>query len=280
VEVGDEEFERFSAFMAQEHEKSRRIEGRRLLREARERYGPTEELIDRVRVIPGGKAAAVDKRFAATNTLLPSSFIRTQLRLAMHYIRAADDTVTPMLSSFVVLRASVECTATAHWLMAGDSHRESVSRVLNRMWWDTQSAAEMATAGDGNSDPRALDDLRGRIAAIVHPIKGLDAETITQSTRIRLSDLVKKASRALRPNDPGALFATWMACAAVSHGNIPVSAGAGLAAALIESPSKHPIDEAVYAQLLSVAVADLRTTAGLFERRAVERHAHQRPDTP
>lgn len=275
MEISEKEFERLIDFMEKEQEKARRIEGRNTLREARVSYAAIGELIDRIQLIPRGKAAAVDQPFAETNTFLPSTLIRTQLRLASHYIQAADESGTPTLSSFVVLRAAVECTATAHWLMSGGNHRENVERVLKRMWWDTQSAADMATAADSNPDLSGLSDLREKIASITRPIKRLDEEMITGSTRVRLSGIVENASRALRPDDPTAMYATWMVCAAVSHGNIPVSAGAGLEAALVQQPAEHPIDESVYAQLLSVVVADLATTAKLFERHAAEQHTHQ-----
>jgi len=197
--------------------------------------------------------------------------------LAIHYVKAADEGSHPTLSSFVVLRAAIECTATAHWLMSGRSRGENVERALKRMWWDTQSAVDMATTADGNPDLSALDDLKDKIATITGPIKRLEATTVTESLRVRLSGLVEDASRLLRPDDPTAMYAAWMVCAAVSHGNIPVSAGAGLEAALVQQPSQHPIDEAVFAQVLSVALADLRTAAELFDRRAGEQHAHHRP---
>lgn len=276
MEVGDTEFERFTDFMAKEREKLSRIEGRRLLRDARAAYRSIDGGIDRVRVAPDGKAASVDAPFAATNTFLPSTLMATQLRLASQYIRAADGGASPGLSSFVVLKAAIECTASAHWLMSGGSHRETVERVLKRMWWDTQAAAEMATIADEDTDLSSLVDLRTKIEVISRPLKGCNEESITGSTRVRLSGIVKDASQALRPDDPAAMYATWMLCAAVSHGNLPASAGAGLAPALIQKPSRHLIDESLFAHLLSVAVADLASTVDLFDSYATAEHSHRR----
>ena len=128
MEFRDEELGRVIDFMEKEREKVRRIGGRSLLHEARLSYAGIGELIDRVELIPQGKAAAVDQPFAAAKTFLPSTLIRTQLRLASHYIQAADNTGSPTLSSFVVLRAAVECTATAHWLMSGGNMVSPLAR--------------------------------------------------------------------------------------------------------------------------------------------------------
>lgn len=279
MEYGDDEFQRFMAFTENERKKRKVIEGRRLRLEARTRLDEVEALIESVEIAIDGRAADVDRPFAASNVFLPSTLIRTQLRLAVHYIRAADERAAPELSSFVVLRAAIECAATAHWLLSGDSLRVRIERVLKRMWWDTQSAADMATTADGNPDLTALNDLRALMSAIAQPIKRVDVDSIASSSRQRLSGIVEDASRAARPTDPTTMHAAWMVCAAVSHGNIPVSAGAGLDAALIQNPSKHPIDGTVYASILSETVTDLRTIAELFQQYAAEGYLHRRPGT-
>lgn len=277
MEHGDEEFQSFIAFMENERKKLSVIGGRRLRAKAQDQLGEIEALIESVQVADGGRAADVDRPFAVRNVFLPSTMILTQLRLAVHYIWAADERPTPALSSFVVLRAAIECMATAHWLLAGDSLRIRIERVLKRMWWDTQTAADMATTADGNPDLTALNDLQKLISAIAQPIKRVDVDSITSSERPKLSRIVEDASRAVRPTDPSTMHAAWMLCAAVSHGNIPVSAGAGLDAALIQNPSKHPIDATTYAYVLSETVKDLGTISGLFRNYAAEGHPHQRP---
>lgn len=202
-----------------------------------------------------------------------------QLRLAVHYVQAADEPESPTLSSFVVLRTAIECVATAHWLMSGGSNRVRIERALKRMWWDTLNAADMAATADGDRDDSTLNDLRARISAITDPVKHLDVETIITSQRVSLSGLVEDASLALRREDPTALLAAWKVCAAVSHGNIPVSAGAGIAAELIQRPSQHPIDGPVYAQILSVTVTDLRAAVELWRDCATQQHSHS-PSRP
>jgi hypothetical protein len=272
----------FSRILAHMREKSRRIEGRRLLREARQRSVEIREQIDGVRIAPGLVMARVDQRFDSTLTFQPSTMIRTQLRLAIHYVQAADEggfpvgkSQPPTLSSFVVLRAAIECTASAHWLLSGKNHRQSVERVLKRMWWDTDSAAEMATIADGAADRRVLLDLEERITRISGPIKGLDSAKIVDSKRIPLSTIVSDAGAALRPNYPTMMRAGWMLCSGIAHGNIPVSAGAGLTASSVQQPSKHLIDDGSYAYIFSAIVDDIHATAQLFERRAAEKHEHQ-----
>ena len=267
--------EDLASFMEKEKEKRRNIDGRQLLRQVREDAVVVGKLLDGVVLAPGGVAEALDAPFATANTFLPSTMTRTMLRLAVYYVRAADDKGEIALSSFVVLRAAIECIASAHWLMSGGSRRENTERTLKRMWWDTMAAADMATTADGNPDISATYPLRQLITVIAQPIKGLDPESIFASKRESLSGIVRKASAALRPDDGSAFYAAWMACAAVSHGNIPVSAGAGVAPELIQNPSMHLIDNPVYASMASVAVADLRETVELFARRAAEMHTHQ-----
>lgn len=281
MDIDDEEFSRLLKHM---REKSLRNEGRRLLREARQRSIAAREQIDGVQIAPGGVMAAVDQRFDSTRTFQPSTMIRTQLRLAIHYAQAADaggiavsKSQPPTLSSFVVLRAAVECTASAHWLLSGQNHRESVERVLKRMWWDTVNAAEMSTTADGDADRGALRDLEERISEISRTIKGLNSAKIMDSKRIQLSTIVSDASAALRPNHPTTTRAVWMLCSGIAHGNIPVSAGAGLTAASVQQPSQHLIDDGPYAYIFSTIVEDIHMTAELFARRAAEQHEHQQP---
>ena len=279
MKIGDAEFERFRLFMDGEHEKSRKIEVRRILADARSRLSVADGSIDAIAVATDGKLAALDMPFKVTKTFLPSAQLRTQLRLASHYLFSADQANPPGLPSFVVLRVAIECIATAHWLMSGDGHRDGVERVLKRMWWDSQSAAEMATVVDGDPDQSALGDLRSRIIQITASIKRLDSEIILDSRRERLSKMVENASRDLHPDQPSIMHATWMLCAGVSHGNIAISAGAGLSAALIQEPAKHLIDEAMYAQVLSAAVDDLEAAVEAFRAFAAQQHSHQRPDS-
>lgn len=270
--------EDLASFMEKEKEKRRNIDGRQLLRRAREDAIAIGRQLDGVVLAPGGVAEASDAPFAAANTFLPSTMTRTMLGLAVHYVRAADGKGEIALSSFVVLRAAIECIASAHWLMSGGSRRENTERTLKRMWWDTMAAADMATTVDGNPDISKTYPLRRLITVIAQPIKGLDPESIFTSKRESLSGIVRKASAGLSPDDRNALYAAWMACAAVSHGNIAVSAGAGVAPGLIQNPSKHLIDNPVYASMASVAVADLRKTVELFESRAAEMHTHRNPN--
>ncbi len=274
-----EDFDTFRAFMEREHEKRRRIEGRTLLSDARSLLADVGSAIERVKVIPGGRLAALDSPFDKEATLLPSTLIRTQLRLAHHYFVAADVGSSPSLSSFVVLRVGLECAATAHWLMSARNQREGVARVVKRMWWDSMSAADMAKTADGNPDLSTLDDLRNRINAITQRIKGLDTASIVTSNREHLSSLIRKAGHALRPDEPTAMEATWMLCAGISHGNVAISAGAGYTPATIQEPTRHLVDEATYAQILFVAVGDLQAAVDLFGRRAAEPLAH-RPQKP
>jgi hypothetical protein len=277
MQIEDSEFENFLLFMGREREKARNIEGRRLLKAVRTRLPLLDQRLDAVKVMSGGRLAALDQPFRETGTFLPSVQLRTQLRLASHYLHSADEGRPPGLRSFVVLRVAIECIATTHWLMSGDGHRESVERVLKRMWWDTHSAAEMATVVDGSPDQSAMDDLRRRISEITTPIKRLDAASILKSKRERLSRMVEVASRDLRPQEPSVLRATWMLCAGVSHGNIPLSAGAGVTAALIQSPSRHLVDEAVYAHIISVAVDYFEAAIGALVEFASRPQPHQPP---
>lgn len=228
--------------------------------------------------------AAADERFKSTGTFLPSTMIRTQLRLAVHYLKAADEGGFPLgkpqpptLSSFVVLRAAIECTANAHWLLSSSNQRQLVERVLKRMWWDTTNAIEMATTADGGPPGDALVDLQTRIEKIARPIKGLGSVNITKSDRPLLSRIVSDASAALRPHYPKRMHAGWMLCSGIAHGNIPVSAGAGISAATVQRPAEHLIDDGSYGYVFAAVVDDVESTVELFERRAHEAHQHRRP---
>lgn len=265
----------FAGFMDKERKKLLQIHGREEMRRGRAALIEASATLDAIVVAPGGVAASIDDAFAPTATLPPSSLIRTQLRLALHYLQTADTDPAPRLSSFVVLRVAIECIATGHWLMA-PNRREAILRALKRMWWDTQNAAEMAAVADGRSDPTELQALRERLATIVGPMKRVDVESVTGSQRPQLSGAVREASRSLREDDPTALQSAWMLCAALSHGNVPVSAGVGMAPALIQDPSKHLIDQPAFALVWSVVVDDFSTAVRMFEKYATTQQKHQR----
>jgi len=233
------------------------------------------ELLDRVKVTRGGRASSVDRCFQ--ETFLPSDMVRTQLRLAHHYIKSACGADAPTLSSFIVLRVAIECMATAHWLIADTSHRVRIERFLKRMWWDTQSAVDMAVVADASPDLSAVHDLEDTIHEIAKPIKGLDPEKVTTSKRVALSSIVQEPSRAVRPSYPTLMQSCWMACAGISHGNIPISAGVGIEPHSVRNPSEHPISMNVYANFLEIAVADLQTTVEFFQGYATEKHQNDHP---
>ncbi|MGZ0067568.1 hypothetical protein [Microbacterium arborescens] len=272
MEIDEEELGRISAFF---EARIQEPDPQDHVRVARARLEAVGELIDKVKVIPGGRASAVDRCFE--ETFLPSDMVRTQLRLAQHYIGSACDGRTPALTSFVVLRVAIECIATAHWLIADPSHRVRVERFLKRMWWDTQSAVDMAVVANANPDLSAVYDLEETIHEIAEPIKGLDPEKVTTSKRVALSGIVREASRAVRPSYPTLMESCWMACAGVSHGNVPISAGIGVGPHSVRNPSEHPISMSVYANFLEMAVTDLETTVAFFLRYATEEHQNQRP---
>lgn len=270
MEIDEDELKRISAFL------EARVQGpdpQEQVRVIRARLKAIGELLDSVKVVPGGRASAVDRCFQ--ETFLPSDMVRTQLRLSQHYIKSACDGETPDLTSFVVLRVAIECMATAQWLIASPSLRVRVERFLKRMWWDTQSAMDMAVAADANPDLSAVYDLEEAIQEIAEPIKGLDPEKVTTSKRVALSSIVQEASRAVRPSYPTLMQSCWMACAAVSHGNVPISAGIGVSPHSVQSPSEHSISWNVYANFLEIAVTDLHTTVDFFIGYATEAHQNQ-----
>lgn len=271
MEIDDDELERSSASLGGGENVPRSQEQVRVVRARLKAAG---ELLDSVRIIPGGRAFAVDRHFQ--KTFLPSDMVRTQLGLAQHYIKSACDGQAPALTSFVVLRVAIECMATAQWLIAATSHRVRVERFLKRMWWDTQSAVDMAVVADAGPDLSAVYDLEATIHEIAEPIKGLDPDMVTTSKRVALSSIVQEASRAVRPSYPTLMQSCWMACAGVSHGNIPISAGIGVAPHSVRNPSEHSVSWDVYANFLEIAVTDLQTTVEFFMRYATEEHQNQR----
>jgi hypothetical protein len=264
----------FAAFMEKERDKLQQIQGREELRRGRAVLIEAAGALDAIVVARGGVAASIDDAFTPSETLPPSSLIRTQLRLALHYLQTADNDPAPSLSSFVVLRVAIECMATGHWLMP-PNRREAILRALKRMWWDTQSAAEMAAVADGRSDPSEVQALREKLAAIVGPMKRVDLDSVTGSQRPQLSGIVREASRSLREENPTVLQSAWMLCAALSHGNVPVSAGVGMAPALIQDPSQHLINLPVFASVWSVLVDDFSSAVRMFEKYATTQHQRQ-----
>lgn len=270
--MDDDELRRISEFF---EARARRIDAEEQVDLSRVRLQSIGELLDRVEIVQGGRAFAVDRHFQ--ETFLPSDMVRTQLRLAQHYVESACGGHTPALTSFVVLRVAIECMATAHWLIADPSLRGRVERFLKRMWWDTASALDMAVVADAEPDLSAVSNLEDTIHEIAEPIKGLDPENVTTSKRVALSSIVHEASRAVRPSYPTLMQSCWMACAGVSHGNIPISAGIGVEPHTVRNPSEHSISMSVYANFLEIAVTDLQTTVELFMLYATEEHQNQRP---
>lgn len=272
MEINDDELRRTSEFFeARVH----RPDPQEHVHASRARLESIGALLDSVKIVPGGRAFAVDRHFQ--ETFLPSDMVRTQLRLAQHYIESACGGGAPALASFVVLRVAIECMATAHWLIADPSLRGRVERVLKRMWWDTESAVDMAVVADADPDLSAVNDLEDTIHEIAEPIKGLDPDKVTTSKRVALSSIVQEASRAVRPTYPTLMQSCWMACAGVSHGNIPISAGIGVDPHAVHKPAEHPISMNVYANFLEIAVTDLHTTVELFMLYATEDHQNRRP---
>lgn len=279
MNLDDGEFERIIAGMMA---KSIRLDREEMLRQARARIPEIRSRIEAVQIVVDGIMASIDRRFKPTSTFLPSSMIRAQLRLALHYLHAADHRESdddspgdPTLSSYVVLRAAIECTATAHWLLSGRNQRERVERVLKRMWWDTENAVHMAAIADGAAEHSASEDLRQRIEAICRPVKGLEATNVMNSKRVQLSTVVKDASAALRPDQPTMMYAGWMLCSGVAHGNIPISAGVGITPETVQLPSLHPMDMVAFAPVFAAICEEVELTIGLFETCASEQHAHR-----
>ncbi|MFD5863892.1 hypothetical protein ACFWGP_02980 [Agromyces sp. NPDC127015] len=271
MDIDEDELKRISALLGAHVSRPGPQEQVRAIRTRLESVG---ELLESVTIIPGGRASAVDRCFQ--ETFLPSDLVRTQLRLSQHYIQSACNGQAPTLTSFVVLRVAIECMATAQWLIAANSHRVRVERFLKRMWWDTQSAVDMAVVADAIPDLNAVYDLEETIHEIAEPIKGLDPNKVTTSKRVALSSIVREASQAVRPGYPTLMQSCWMACAGVSHGNVPMSAGVGVAPHSVRTPSEHAISWSVYANFLEIAVTDLQTTVELFRRFAMEEHQNLR----
>lgn len=267
----DEAF--FADFMEKERVKLREIRGRELRKRSRESYRLFASRLRAIEVIPGGFAASTDQPFAATGTLTPSNLIDIQIHLAATYIKHADSEERPSLSSFVILRVAIECLATAFWIMDAKSKRQAVERTLKRIWWDTANAESMAKTADPSFTSHVLDEVGELILRIAGPMKRLDADAIKTSARVSLSRLVDEASRAINPTDPGELFSTWKACAGISHGNIPISAGVGVSAQLIRMPAAHAIDEPAYAHMLWVISSSLDHVISMAEERASRQQA-------
>lgn len=272
MEIDDDELGRISEFL---EARVQRPDPHEQVHASLARLETVGKLLDSVNIVPGGRAYAVDRHFQ--ETFLPSDMVRTQLRLAQHYIESACGGGAPALTSFVVLRVAIECMATAHWLIAGTSLRVRVERFLKRMWWDTESAVDMAVIADADPDLSAVRDLEETIHEIAEPIKGLDPEKVTTSKRVALSSIVKEASIAVRPSYPTLMQSCWMACAGVSHGNIPISAGIGVEPHAVRVPAEHPISMNVYANFLEIAVTDLQSAVELFLLYATEQHQSRRP---
>lgn len=272
MEIDDDELRRISEYL---EARVQRTDPQEQVHVSLARLQAIGELLDSVKILPGGRAFAVDRHFQ--ETFLPSDMVRTQLRLAEHYIKSACGGHTPALTSFVVLRVAIECMATAHWLISDPSLRGRVERFLKRKWWDTESALDMAVVADAEPDLSAVADLEEAIYEIAEPIKGLDPEKVTTSKRVALSSIVQEASRAVRPSYPTLMKSCWMACAGVSHGNIPISAGIGVEPHAVRNPSEHSISMNVYANFIEIAVTDLHTVVELFMLYATEEHPNRPP---
>lgn len=277
MDIDDGEFLRI---LKHEREKTLGILGRQALRDAPAEVDAVRELVERVEVPPDTVLGALDRCFAATGSFSPSTMIRTQLRLALQYLDDANTRSlipSPTLSSFVLLRVAIECTATAHWLLSGKNRKHGVERMLKRMWWDTYSAYEMARSADETTDRSQLADVEHLVRAIAAPIKGVDADSVLASDRISLSTIVKNASASLRPDYPTAMLASWRLCAGISHGNVPISAGAGVTPATIQMPRHHLLNTGAYGHVLAMLIDDVRRTGELFERQATQKLTHRPP---
>ena len=273
----------FARILEHEHKKTLGIQGRRMLREARAEIDAVRELVESVEVRRDTFLDNLDQIFAPTGTFDPSTMVRTQLRLALRYLDDAngrDLVPSPTLSSYVLLRVAIESAATAHWLLSAKDRRTGVERMLKRMWWDTFSAYEMALSADETTPRSQIDGVEQLIRRIAGPVKGVDADRIIESKRISLSSIVQEASADFRPDYPGGMLASWQLCAGVSHGNIPISAGAGMAPETIQDPSLHLLDTGDYGHVLTMVIDDVRRAAQLFERRATTPLAHRPPTKP
>lgn len=107
-----------------------------------------------VRITPEGLLAREDQRTSYS----PISYqVRWQLQLAAEHLVAFDRLVEghglPDYAGYVLIRAALETSATAYWLIQPNVSNRRVLRALRMAYWNQVDSAEFATAQAGPTPP-------------------------------------------------------------------------------------------------------------------------------
>lgn len=248
-----------------------------LERHGREQY---EELRDRIRqmrqralavdITPEGLLAREDQR---TEYSPISHQVRFQLQLAAEHLVALDRLIEghglPDYAGYVLIRAALEASATAYWLIQPNVSHRRVLRALRMAYWNQRDSAEFAAAA-GFADGAWDIERREYLEQLRSKIKGLH-QTSLDVSRISHTDLLTDVGRGLKLTQRPSTLLAWRLCSSLAHGN---SAAAVMALQhreiRPEEPNVHSSTSswALVSSLVRTAVDTFDGALELFEKRA------------
>ncbi|MGH3040268.1 MAG: hypothetical protein ACRDNG_00745 [Gaiellaceae bacterium] len=226
-----------------------------------------------VAITPGGLLAREDER----TDYSPISYqVRWQLQLAAEHLVAFNRLVEahglPDYAGYVLIRAGLETSATAYWIIQPNVSHGRVLRALRMAYWNQRDSAEFAIAA-GFTDNTWDTERREYLELLRGKVKKLQQSKL-DIRRISHTDLLTDVGRGLKlPQRPSALLA-WRLCSSLAHGN---SAAAVMALQhrqiRAEEPNVHRSTSswALVSSLMRTAIDTFDGALDLFEKRASEK---------
>lgn len=226
-----------------------------------------------VTLTPEGLLAREDQR---TNYSPISHQVRFQLQLAAEHLVAFDRLVEahglPNYAGYVLIRAALETSATAYWLIQPNVSNRRVLRALRMAYWNQLDSAEFAIAA-GFTDTTWDTERREHLEMLRGKVKGLHQSRL-DVTRISHTNLLTDVGRALKLTQPPSTLLAWRLCSSLAHGN---SAAAVMALQhrqiRADEPNVHSSTSswALVSSLIRTAVETFDAALDLFEKRAAEK---------
>ncbi|OAN38856.1 hypothetical protein [Microbacterium sp. H83] len=169
-------------------------------------------------VTPDGMLAREDER----TDYSPISYqVRFQLQLAAEHLVALDHLVAghglPNYAGYVLIRAALETSATAYWLLQPNVSNRRVLRALRTASWDQRDSAEFASAAGHAATDWDL-QRHDHLDSLRRKVKGLHQSSL-DVPRLSHTDMLTAVERSLKISQQPSTLLAWRLCSSLAHGN-------------------------------------------------------------
>ncbi|MCP1428209.1 hypothetical protein J3D45_000707 [Microbacterium foliorum] len=196
-----------------------------LERYGREQYDSLRPRIHQMRsralavaIAPDGMLAREDER----TDYSPISYqVRFQLQLAAEHLVALDHLIQghglPNYAGYVLIRAALETSATAYWLLQPNVSNRRVLHALRMAFWNQRDSAEFAAAA-GHRGTAWDEERRAYLDLLRSKVKGLHQSSL-DVPRLSHTDMLTAVGRKLKISQQPSTLLAWRLCSSLAHGN-------------------------------------------------------------